>query len=50
LPLDGRWADVAVARDKKPLREIAALAESDASLDTARTDPALFPGWRDGFP
>jgi hypothetical protein len=45
--LGGRWADVAVARDWMLLRGIAALAESDAPLHMARTDPALFAGWRD---
>jgi len=39
-----------VARDWKPLRGIAALAETDAPLDTAPTDPALFARWRDAVP
>lgn len=44
--LHGRMADVAVARDRELLRAVAALAESDAPLELATTDPALYASWR----
>jgi predicted ATPase len=44
--LRGRMAEVAVARDWELLREIARLAQEDASLALATTDPALFATWR----
>jgi len=42
--LRGRMADIAVARDWELLREVARLAQQDAQLDLASTDPALC--WR----
>ena len=42
----GRMAEVAVARDWELLREIARLAQEDAPLALASTDPALFATWR----
>jgi hypothetical protein len=44
--LRGRMAHVAVARDWELLREVARLAQQDAPLALARTDPALFTTWR----
>jgi hypothetical protein len=44
--LRGRMAEVAVARDWELLRELARLAQEDAPLDLAATDPALFATWR----
>ena len=46
--LRGRMAEVAVARDWELLREVARLAQDDAPLELAATDPALFTTWRDG--
>jgi len=39
-------AEVAVARDWELLREVARLAQHDAPLVLASTDPALFSTWR----
>jgi len=44
--LRGCMADIAVARDWELLREVARLAQQDAQLDLASTDPALFSSWR----
>jgi len=44
--LSGRMADAAVARDWELLREIARLAQEDAPLILASTDPALSATWR----
>jgi hypothetical protein len=44
--LRGRMAEVAVARDWELLREVARLAQQDAPLAVASTDPALFATWR----
>ena len=44
--LRGRMADIAVARDWELLREVARLAQQDAQLALASTDPALFSSWR----
>jgi hypothetical protein len=44
--LNGRMAEVAVARDWELLRELARLAERDAPLELSATDPALFATWR----
>ena len=44
--LRGRMADIAVARDWELLREVARLAQQDAQLSLASTDPALFSSWR----
>jgi len=44
--LSGRMADAAVARDWELLREIARLAQEDAPLILASTDPALYATWR----
>jgi hypothetical protein len=44
--LRGRMAHVAVARDWELLREVARLAQEDAPLELAATDPALFTTWR----
>ncbi len=44
--LRGRMAEVAVARDWELLREVARLAQDDAPLALAATDPALFATWR----
>lgn len=44
--LHGRMAEIAVARDWELLREIARLAQQDAPMDLAATDPALFATWR----
>jgi hypothetical protein len=44
--LRGRMAEIAVARDWELLREVARLAQQDAPLDLASTDPALFATWR----
>jgi hypothetical protein len=38
--------DIAVARDWELLREVARLAQQDAELALASTDPALFSSWR----
>ena len=42
----GRMAEIAVARDWELLREVARLAQQDAPLDLASTDPALYETWR----
>jgi predicted ATPase len=44
--LQGRMAEIAVARDWELLREVARLAQHDASVVLASTDPALFATWR----
>ena len=44
--LAGRMASVARARDFTLLEEIARLAQQDAPLALAVTDPALFDSWR----
>ncbi len=44
--LKGRMADIAVARDWELLREVARLAQQDAPLELASTDPALYETWR----
>lgn len=44
--LKGRMAQVAAARDFVLLEEVARLAQQDAPLDLAVTDPALFASWR----
>ena len=44
--LRGRMAEIAVARDWELLREVARLADEDAPLELAATDPALFASWR----
>jgi predicted ATPase len=44
--LKGSMAEAAVARDWELLREIARLAQQDAPLLLASTDPALFASWR----
>jgi hypothetical protein len=44
--LKGRMAEVAVARDWELLREVACLAQQDAPLELASTDPALYETWR----
>ena len=44
--LKGRMADIAVARDWELLREVARLAQQDAPLELAATDPALYESWR----
>jgi hypothetical protein len=44
--LKGRMAEIAVARDWELLREVARLAQQDAPLDLASTDPALYETWR----
>ena len=44
--LKGRMAEVAVKRDWELLREIARLAQQDAPLILASTDPALFASFR----
>src|SRR5258708_38276174 len=44
--LRGRMADIAVARDWELLREVARLAQQDAPLTMASTDPAFFSSWR----
>ena len=44
--LNGRMAEVAVARDWELLREIARLAHEDAPAVLASTDAALFASWR----
>ncbi len=44
--LHGRMAQVAVARDWELLREVARLAQEDAPMALAATDPALFATWR----
>jgi hypothetical protein len=44
--LKGRMAEIAVARDWELLREVARLAQEDASLELATTDPALYETWR----
>jgi hypothetical protein len=44
--LRGRTAEIAVARDFELLREVARLAQQDAPLALASTDPALFATWR----
>ena len=44
--LRGRMVDIAVARDWELLREVARLAQQDAELALASTDPALFSSWR----
>jgi hypothetical protein len=44
--LQGRMAEIAVARDWELLREVARLAHQDAPLELSATDPALFASWR----
>ncbi len=44
--LRGRMADIAVARDWEFLREVARLAQQDAQIALASTDPAFFSSWR----
>lgn len=44
--LRGAMVPVARARDWELLREVARLAQEDAPLDLAVTDPALFHSWR----
>ncbi len=44
--LRGRMAEIAVARDWELLREVARLAQNDAPVELASTDPALFATWR----
>jgi hypothetical protein len=44
--LNGRMAEIAVARDWELLREVAKLAQQDAPLELSTTDPALFATWR----
>jgi hypothetical protein len=44
--LNGRMAAVAMARDFTLLEEIARLAQQDAPVELAVTDPALFDSWR----
>ena len=44
--LKGEMAKVAHARDFALLKEVARLAQQDAPLDLAVTDPALFASWR----
>ncbi len=44
--LKGRMAEIAVARDWELLREVARLAQEDAPLELASTDPALYETWR----
>ena len=44
--LKGEMAKVALRRDFRLLAEIARLAQSDAPLELAATDPALFNSWR----
>ena len=44
--LKGRMAEIAVARDWELLREVARLAQQDAPLELASTDPALYETWR----
>jgi hypothetical protein len=44
--LKGEMAKVALQRDFRLLAEIARLAQSDAPVDFAATDPALFTSWR----
>jgi len=39
-------AELAVARDWELLREVARLAQQDAPLELATTDPALYSTWR----
>ena len=44
--LKGDMAKVALQRDFRLLAEIARLAQCDAPLELAATDPALFHSWR----
>ena len=44
--LRGRMAEIAVAREWELLREVARLAQQDAPLELASTDPALYETWR----
>lgn len=44
--LRGNTASVAHSRDWELLREISRLATSDAPVEFAATDPALFQSWR----
>ncbi len=44
--LKGRMAEIAAARDWDLLREVAHLAQQDAPLELASTDPALYRTWR----
>ncbi|MEY4576913.1 MAG: hypothetical protein RL701_1616 [Pseudomonadota bacterium] len=44
--LKGEIAKVAVTRNFRLLEEIARLARSDAPLELATTDPALYASWR----
>lgn len=45
--LKGRIAKVVKERDWELLKEVARLAQADAPVDLAATDPALFRTWRD---
>jgi predicted ATPase len=44
--LKGPMAKVALSRNFELLREIAKLAQSDAPVELAVTDPTLFASWR----
>lgn len=44
--LKGEVAKIAVARNFRVLREIAKLAQQDAPVELATTDPALYASWR----
>ncbi len=44
--LRGDIVPVARSKDWELLREVARLAQTDAPLDLAMTDPALFQSWR----
>ncbi|RXF71504.1 hypothetical protein EK403_15685 [Hansschlegelia zhihuaiae] len=44
--LRGETARIAHSRDWELLREISRLAASDAPIELAATDPALFQSWR----
>ncbi len=44
--LHDRIVPIARGKDWELLREVARLAQSDAPLDLAMTDPALFQSWR----
>ena len=44
--LNGKMAEIAVARDWELLRELSRLALEDAPVSLSSTDPALFNAWR----
>ena len=44
--LKGEMAKIAVQRNFRLLAEIARLAQQDAPIELASTDPALFSSWR----